>query len=287
MKLASIVAFAVLGSGGAFIPPKALPATSSKQSTYQTRSIGFSSLPESRLLNVRGGSKLAESSEEGDVELDADDAASLILSMIVIDAVAATKDLALNWGFVMNSGIVNVIGGLVALAIPVFATSVAYETVTLALACVAAFNIAGLFSAQNGFKLQSFLVGSVQAFLAYRMRFQPFESLNILTIMVAIASMADGAFETAVALRNSQLPGRWSLLFSGLASIGGGAFVAMNLPASSLVVLGVLLGINLVSSGWSGILAALQGREIANAYLMNSDFEKDAYTTIVAAANAS
>lgn len=287
MKLTAIVALAALSGGAAFSLPRLLPTKSLARSSSRTASVGFSTALKTPSLDARGGSKLAETTEENaNAEFDPEAAASTILSMVVIDAVAATKDLALNWGFVLNSGIVNVIGGLVALAIPVFATSVAYTTINLALACVAAFNIAGLFNAHNGFKVQSFLVGAVQAFLAYRMHFQPFKGLNILTVLVAITSVVDGAYESAVALQNSELPGRWPLLFSGLASIGGGAFVATTLPASSLVVLGVLLGVNLLSSGWSGILAALQGREIANAYLMDADFEKDAFDAITAAANA-
>jgi len=200
-----------------------------------------------------------------------------VLAALEIDAVVATKELALNWGFVFQSGVSKVIGGTLALFLPMFATGVALNGIAISLAVISVFNVISGFTGEGDsvLNLQSLLLGAAQAFFSYRILFNPFESLAFLTTLVASTSILDGVFETFAALLNADLPGRWFVLLSGLASIVGGAFVATNIVESSLVVLGLLFGSGLLTSGVAGIRAALLGRQIASKYLVDIDFAAD------------
>ena len=237
-----------------------------------------------RYLDIQEAAKIAKSENDAD---DTADTTTSLLSFMVFDAILATKELALNWGFVLQSGITKLIGGFLALILPIYATEVALNGIAISLAVISTFNVILGFKGQGDkFKLQSFLLAAIQAFFSYRIIFYPFRSLRILTTLVASACIADGMFETIVAINNSDLPGRWTLLVSGLASIFGGGLVATNIGVSSLFVLGLLLGSNLLSSGMASVNAALFGRQIANKYLMDADFEGDAVTTIESVADA-
>jgi len=200
----------------------------------------------------------------GDSQEDEDD------MLAVLDIVEAEVKLSVaqNWGFIYNKGIFALVGGFLALWLPVFATGVAYNAVTMMMAFLASFNVLGLFFSEAGFKLLSLAVGVLQGFLAYRMWQMPFEMLSGLTYLISATCIVEGAYQGAVAIKNrSDLPNWGWYLFSGLTSIAGGAYATSQMPISSLVVPGIALGISLISSGMMGIVVAMAGRDRANELL--------------------
>jgi len=50
------------------------------------------------------------------------------------------------------------------------------------------------------------------------------------------------------------------LLLSGIAALAVGVIIALDLPGSATWALGLLVGINLLFSGWSYIFLAMAGR---------------------------
>jgi len=83
-----------------------------------------------------------------------------------------------------------------------------------------------------------------------------------LTIATVIA--AEGLYETALAIRNSDIQGRGWHAVSGVISTFAGLFLSANIPAASLVAPGAALGVRLTSSGASKVAIGLTGKEIAN-----------------------
>ena len=171
---------------------------------------------------------------------------------IVVDADKLRQEIAENWRWMLAGGILAVAGGAAALLAPVLATG------------VACFNLTGVFFAERGLKLESFLTGLVQVLLAAVMAFYPFASLMSMTVLIAAFMMAEGIVRIALAIQNRDLPGWGWTLGGGLATVATSVIVLAALPASSLWVIGILVGVSLLCSGATRIAIALEGRKIAN-----------------------
>ena len=182
---------------------------------------------------------------------------------IAIDADKIRQEIAANWGWMLAGGILAIAGGTAALLAPVFATGIAGTFIAATLLIVGCVNLTGVFFAQPGLKLDSFLTGVVQVLLAGVMAFYPFASLMSLTILIAAFMMADGLVRIALAIRNRELPGWAWTLGGGLAAVATGVIVLIALPASSLWVIGILVGVSLLCSGVTRVAIAMEGRKLA------------------------
>ena len=84
--------------------------------------------------------------------------------------------------------------------------------------------------------------------------------MALVTAVVAVLFIAEGIFEVIQAFRVRPHEGWFWLLLSGLAALAVGVIIAMDLPGSAVWALGLLVGINLLFSGWSYIFLAMAGR---------------------------
>ncbi|CAB9512935.1 expressed unknown protein [Seminavis robusta] len=188
------------------------------------------------------------------------------LALLELEVKAAENIIVMNWGWILNSGILNILGGSLALILPLSGSSVAYSIVAATLGVVGGFGIAGstIDTVEPGFRVKSFLFGALNLFLCYRMSKNPFGCLNVLTAYILTISIAEGLHETVFAVQNKKLPHRkWNIL-SGLSSIAVSVFAMIKMPVSSLVVPGICLGVNLISLGTSKVGIALLGQVEAN-----------------------
>ncbi len=147
--------------------------------------------------------------------------------------------------------------GVAAILFPIFSTLVATVLVGWALlfsgivAFVCCFSIRGtgpffaalLFSllclASGLFLLFNLLAGAVA-----------------LTLLLGVIFVFQGAFELFFAFEMEPLPGWVGMLISGIISILLACLIAIGWPAISAIVLGVILGVNFLSTGISYMLAA-------------------------------
>jgi uncharacterized membrane protein HdeD (DUF308 family) len=82
-----------------------------------------------------------------------------------------------------------------------------------------------------------------------------------LTLLLGILYIALGAFRTIYALTH-RAP-RWSLsLLNGIISFILGILILSNWPNSSLYIIGLFVGIDLLMCGWVYIMSALAARAI-------------------------
>ena len=70
-----------------------------------------------------------------------------------------------------------------------------------------------------------------------------------LTLIVALLFSLQGASEMSFALDLRPLPGWVGLLISGIISVGAAVLIVAGWPGVSLVLLGVLFGVNFLSTG--------------------------------------
>ena len=176
--------------------------------------------------------------------------------------VAETKQLITDkWGWFLALGIVLILAGLAAIAFP-FLSSIAAKVVLGWL-----FLIGGVMMIVHAFQapgwggfLWELLVGILYVVVGGYLAFFPLAGLLTLTIVIAALFIAEGVFEAIMAFRVRPHEGWVWLLLSGIAALAVGVIIAMGLPESAIWALGLLVGINLLFSGWSYVFLALAGR---------------------------
>jgi Short repeat of unknown function (DUF308) len=95
---------------------------------------------------------------------------------------------------------------------------------------------------------------------------KPIEGVLSLTIVLTAFFIVEGIFQAAAALvYRDGMPGSWGwLLVSGLADLALAAIIIMGWPGTAVWILGLLVGINLLTSGWAVVMVALGARETRN-----------------------
>src|SRR5262249_51199416 len=94
------------------------------------------------------------------------------------------------------------------------------------------------------------------------MVFHPLAGAMALTMILAVLFIIEGVLHIMLSFEVKPNPGWGWVLFSGVVSLILGLVVASGLPALSLIVLGILLGINFLSSGFAFLFFYAQLRKI-------------------------
>ena len=174
---------------------------------------------------------------------------------------AARRQIADAWGWFLVLGILLIIAGVASIAFPLLstiATKIALGWIFLiagALIVVHAFSI----RQWQGFLL-SLLIGVLYLVAGAWLAFTPFAGVVALTILLAALFLAEGVLEVIMGLRVRPHEGWGWLLLSGVIAIAVGVLIAAELPSSAAWAIGLLTGINLLSSGVSFAALALAGR---------------------------
>ena len=169
--------------------------------------------------------------------------------------------LSRNWGWLLALGILMIILGVFAIGTPVVAT-IAFQ-VMLGWLLV----IGGIAEAIHAFMAQNwrgFLFELLSAILYVvvggLLLFNPLLGAAALTLLLAVFLVVEGIFKIVMALRVRDHRGWGWLLASGILSLILGAMIWAQWPASGLWVIGLLVGIQLLFTGWSLVMLALAAR---------------------------
>lgn len=187
------------------------------------------------------------------------------LTLSEIEAhVAETKQLITEkWGWFLALGIGLILAGLAAIAFPLLSSIAAAVFVGWLFLIGGVMMVIHAFQAPGwkGF-LWELLIGVLYliagAYLAFPI--VPLGGLVTLTVLLAALFIAEGVFETIMAFRVRPHEGWVWLLLSGIAALAVGVLIALGLPGSATWAIGLLVGINLLFSGWSYVFLALAGR---------------------------
>jgi uncharacterized membrane protein HdeD (DUF308 family) len=169
--------------------------------------------------------------------------------------------LSRNWGWLLALGILLIILGVFAIGAPVVAT-IAFQ-VMLGWLLV----IGGIAEAIHAFMAQNwrgFLFELLSAILyvvvGALLLFNPLLGAAALTLLLAVFLVVEGIFKIIMALRVRDHRGWGWLLASGILSLILGAMIWAQWPTSGLWVIGLLVGIQLLFTGWSLVMLALAAR---------------------------
>ena len=169
--------------------------------------------------------------------------------------------IAEKWGWFLALGIVLIIAGLAAIAFPLLGTIAAKILLGWLFLIGGVVMIMHAFQAPGwqGF-LWELLIGILYAFAGAYLAFFPFTGLITLALVLSVLFIIEGIFEVIMAVRVRPHDGWGFLLLSGIAALAVGVLIALGLPDSAEWALGLLVGINLLFSGWSYVFLALAGR---------------------------
>jgi uncharacterized membrane protein HdeD (DUF308 family) len=175
----------------------------------------------------------------------------------------ALQPLRAKWGWIVALGVVYVIVGLVALG------SIVTATVASVLLVGVMMVLAGIVEVFNAFQIRTWgkfvlwlLLGALYIFAGIITFENPLLAAVLLTFLLGLALIASGAMRLVLAFSMKEsTPWTW-VAFSGAVTLLLGLVILARWPVSSVYILGLFLGIDLVIAGasWIGIGLDLRAR---------------------------
>ena len=178
------------------------------------------------------------------------------------------ETLRAHWRLFLFQGVIMIGLGVLAIAAPVWATLTVDVYVGWLFLISGVIGLVAMFSARSvpGF-LWTFVTALLSVAVGALLLWRPVEGVVSLTIVLTAFFITEGIFQAAAALiYRDGMPGSWGwLLVSGLADLALAAIIIMGWPGTVVWILGLLVGINLLTSGWAVVMVALGAREIVRA----------------------
>lgn len=178
-----------------------------------------------------------------------------------VKADTAATPLGHRWGWLLALGIVQIVAGSIAIAVPVVASIAAVGIfgavllVTAALQLIHAFKVrAWPRSAWSG------LGGVLYAIAGLLVVMYPLGGALTLAVLLAILFIADGTLRMVFGMTVRPVAGWGWLVAAGLCSIVVGVILLLGWPATALWATGLLLGVNLIFTGVMNATLALASR---------------------------
>jgi len=161
-------------------------------------------------------------------------------------------------------GIAMVIVGIAAIVFPMISTLVAALLVGWVFLISGIFLLVGSFSIHGTGPFFGALLLSLLSIVAgVFLLFSPLAGELALTLMVGVIFIFQGAFEIFFAFETRPHSGWVGMLISGIASVILSVLIAAGWPAVSVIALGILLGVNLLTTGFGYIFVSRSVRAIA------------------------
>jgi uncharacterized membrane protein HdeD (DUF308 family) len=113
--------------------------------------------------------------------------------------------------------------------------------------------------------LWSLVTAALSVSVGVLLVWKPVEGALSLTIVLTAFFVVEGVFQivTSIAYRDV-MGGSWGwMLVSGISDLALAAIIILGWPMTAGWALGLLVGINLITSGWAIVMTALAGRNVA------------------------
>ncbi len=120
------------------------------------------------------------------------------------------------------------------------------------------------FSASDwGGFLWNLLIGALYVFVGGWLAFFPLTGIITLTILIAAMFVAEGLIKFVMGLNLRPEQGWFWMVFSGLAAFVLGLMLFFGLPGTAAWAIGLMVGINLLLSGWAFLMVSLFAEKAA------------------------
>jgi uncharacterized membrane protein HdeD (DUF308 family) len=147
-------------------------------------------------------------------------------------------------------GVAMVVLGFAAIVFPLASTLVAALLVGWVLLISGCITLVGSFSIHGtGSFFGALLLALLSIAAGVFLLFNPLAAAIALTLWVGIIFMFQGAFEVFFAFEIYPHPGWVGMLISGIASAAVAVLIVAGWPGISVILLGILLGVNFITTG--------------------------------------
>lgn len=171
------------------------------------------------------------------------------------------------WGLFLFQGVVMVILGILALVWPFIATIAIDIYVGWLFLISGIIGLIVMFAARDvpAF-LWTLLTAALSLAVGVMLLWKPVEGAVSLTIVLTGFFIAEGIFQIAASFTyRDVVPGSWAwMLLSGICDLALAAIIVFSWPVSAVWTLGLLVGINLITSGFAIFIAAIEARSFAS-----------------------
>jgi len=183
------------------------------------------------------------------------------MSNVIPNSVAEeARELRKQWVWLLALGIGHVLIGGVAIAVPFLATVGVVAVIGIAMLAAGIAQIVGAFSsARWSGVFVHIMVGVLYGVTGFFVLENPIAGASALTLLLAMFFFASGIFRIVFSLRERFLNWGWTLL-NGAVTLLLGVIIWRQLPESALWIVGLLVGIDLIFTGWTSIMLAFAVR---------------------------
>jgi len=182
------------------------------------------------------------------------------------DMQRAVRDaLRVHWRLFLAQGVIMVILGVIAIIWPVMATIAVDIYVGWLFLISGIVGLIAMFSAEDvpAF-VWTLLTAALSLVVGVLLLWKPVEGAVSLTLVLTAFFIGEGVFQIAASLSyRNVIPDSWGwMLASGIADLILAALIIMGWPNTVGWVLGLIVGVNLITSGWAAIMMAVAGRSV-------------------------
>jgi uncharacterized membrane protein HdeD (DUF308 family) len=182
------------------------------------------------------------------------------------DVQRAVRDaLHAHWVLFLTQGVIMVMLGAVAFVAPTMATIAVDIFVGWLFLISGIFGLAALFAVRTvpGF-IWTLITAALSVIVGALLIWKPVEGTFSLTLVLTAFFIVEGIFQIVASFTSRDaIPGSWGwMLASGLADLVLAAIIIAGWPLSAGWVLGLIVGVNLVTSGLAVVMAAIAGRKV-------------------------
>lgn len=163
-----------------------------------------------------------------------------------------------KWGWFLVLGIVLLLCGAAAIALPAVSTFAASTVLGAALAAAGIVKMIQSFRVRewDGFLWQE-LTGVVELVGGVLVYFNPLKGALAITLLIAVVFFVQGLAQIGLAIRIRRQDGWKWLLFSGLIALAASAALTLKLPYTRIYTPGTIAGLSLLVAGGAYVAVAL------------------------------
>jgi uncharacterized membrane protein HdeD (DUF308 family) len=169
-----------------------------------------------------------------------------------------------RWGWVLTLGIVQIIAGAIAIAVPVLGSLAAVAIFGAVLIVTALLQLAHAVRMRTWPRSVWYGLGGLLYLIAGLLVIAyPVGGALTLAVIIAISLIAEGSLRVMFGTALRPATGSGWLIAAGIASIAVGVLLLIGWPSTALWVIGLLLGVNLIFTGATNAALALASRSSA------------------------
>lgn len=167
-----------------------------------------------------------------------------------------------HWILLLIAGVVAIAGGILALFNPIAATLTATTIVAWLFLIMGALQIVATLGAMSlGARIWTAALGALAIVIGSWILGNPVAGTMALTWTIGLLFFVEGVVKLVLAFATRGTPYFWALLLSGAVSVLLGGMILARFPASALTIPGIILAIDLISTGVSMVALALYGKD--------------------------